>query len=157
LLKSAIPEKGAALLELLFRGLGHALSKAAVPDKDESVDRSCSFCCKSFRVVGPLVEGPREVFICGECIELCRNILDAERHRRNEPPESVFWLRGPRVGQSRFGFSVDDIEAFHEHLIANGVRCLRPPTLQEFGGKLAEYADPDAVPFSVSQTPHRQA
>jgi catechol 2,3-dioxygenase-like lactoylglutathione lyase family enzyme len=92
-------------------------------------------------------------------IELCQSILDQERRRRGtaEPPDSAFTSRDSRAGQSRFGFSVDDIEAFHEHLIAQGVRCLRPPTLEEFGGKLAEYADPDAVPFSVSQTPDRQA
>ncbi len=31
----------------------------------------CSFCRKSYRDVGPLVEGPGDVYICGECIELC--------------------------------------------------------------------------------------
>ena len=30
----------------------------------------CSFCRKSYRDVGPLVEGPGDVYICGECIEL---------------------------------------------------------------------------------------
>src|SRR5690606_4824120 len=28
----------------------------------------CSFCRKSYRDVGPLVEGPGDVYICGECI-----------------------------------------------------------------------------------------
>ena len=37
---------------------------------------NCSFCRKSYREVGPLVEGPDEVYICGECIELCQSILD---------------------------------------------------------------------------------
>ena len=32
---------------------------------------TCSFCRKSFRDVGPLVEGPSDVYICGERIELC--------------------------------------------------------------------------------------
>ena len=32
----------------------------------------CSFCRKSYRDVGPLVEGPGDVYICGECIELCQ-------------------------------------------------------------------------------------
>ena len=27
----------------------------------------CSFCRKSYRDVGPLVEGPGDVYICGEC------------------------------------------------------------------------------------------
>ena len=43
---------------------------------------NCSFCRKSYREVGPLVEGPGDVYICGECIELCQSILDQERRRR---------------------------------------------------------------------------
>ena len=42
----------------------------------------CSFCRKSYRDVGPLVEGPGDVYICGECIELCQSILEQERRRR---------------------------------------------------------------------------
>ncbi|MEX0702224.1 MAG: ATP-dependent Clp protease ATP-binding subunit ClpX [Planctomycetales bacterium] len=43
---------------------------------------NCSFCRKSYREVGPLVEGPEDVYICGECIELCQSILNQERRRR---------------------------------------------------------------------------
>jgi ATP-dependent Clp protease ATP-binding subunit ClpX len=42
----------------------------------------CSFCRKSYRDVGPLVEGPGDVYICGECIDLCKSILDQEQKRR---------------------------------------------------------------------------
>lgn len=42
----------------------------------------CSFCRKSYRDVGPLVEGPGDVYICGECIDLCQSILDQDRRRR---------------------------------------------------------------------------
>ena len=42
----------------------------------------CSFCRKSYRDVGPLVEGPGDIYICGECIDLCQSILDQERRRR---------------------------------------------------------------------------
>jgi ATP-dependent Clp protease ATP-binding subunit ClpX len=42
----------------------------------------CSFCRKSYRDVGPLVEGPGDVYICGECIELCQHIVDQEKRRR---------------------------------------------------------------------------
>jgi ATP-dependent Clp protease ATP-binding subunit ClpX len=44
----------------------------------------CSFCRKSYRDVGPLVEGPGDVYICGDCIELCQSILDMERRRRGQ-------------------------------------------------------------------------
>src|SRR6476659_9618032 len=49
----------------------------------------CSFCRKSYRDVGPLVEGPDDVYICGECIELCQSILDQERKRRG-PSRKLF-------------------------------------------------------------------
>src|SRR5207247_11291978 len=42
----------------------------------------CSFCRKSYRDVGPLVVGPGDVYICGECIELCQSIIDQEKRRR---------------------------------------------------------------------------
>ncbi len=50
---------------------------------------NCSFCRKSYREVGPLVEGPDDVYICGECIELCQTILDQERKRRG-PAKQLF-------------------------------------------------------------------
>lgn len=43
---------------------------------------NCSFCRKNYKEVGPLVEGPEDVYICGECIELCQSILDQEKRRR---------------------------------------------------------------------------
>ncbi|MCL2744538.1 MAG: ATP-dependent Clp protease ATP-binding subunit ClpX [Planctomycetaceae bacterium] len=43
----------------------------------------CSFCNKSYRDVGPLVEGPGDVYICAECIDLCQTILVQERRRRS--------------------------------------------------------------------------
>ena len=49
----------------------------------------CSFCRKSYRDVGPLVEGPGDVYICGECIELCQSILDQETKRRG-PNNKLF-------------------------------------------------------------------
>jgi ATP-dependent Clp protease ATP-binding subunit ClpX len=49
----------------------------------------CSFCRKSYRDVGPLVEGPGDVYICGECIELCESILEQEQRRRG-PAKKLF-------------------------------------------------------------------
>ena len=43
----------------------------------------CSFCRKSYTHVGPLVEGPEHVFVCGECIELYQEIIDQEKARRS--------------------------------------------------------------------------
>ncbi len=56
----------------------------------------CSFCRKSYRDVGPLVEGPGEVYICGECIELCQSILDQERRRRGTSKQLFTNVPTPR-------------------------------------------------------------
>uniref|UniRef100_UPI0037037580 ATP-dependent Clp protease ATP-binding subunit ClpX n=1 Tax=Bythopirellula polymerisocia TaxID=2528003 RepID=UPI0037037580 len=56
----------------------------------------CSFCRKSYRDVGPLVEGPGDVYICGECIELCQSILDQERKRRGSSKQPFAKVPSPR-------------------------------------------------------------
>jgi ATP-dependent Clp protease ATP-binding subunit ClpX len=56
----------------------------------------CSFCRKSYRDVGPLVEGPNDVYICGECIELCQSIIDQEKRRRGAVRSSVTNIPSPR-------------------------------------------------------------
>ncbi len=56
----------------------------------------CSFCRKSYRDVGPLVEGPGDVYICGECIELCQSILDQEQRRRGQSKQLFRDIPSPR-------------------------------------------------------------
>jgi len=56
----------------------------------------CSFCRKSYRDVGPLVEGPGDVYICGECIDLCQSILDQERRRRGPGKQPLTKVPTPR-------------------------------------------------------------
>ena len=56
----------------------------------------CSSCRKSYRDVGPLVEGPGDVYICGECIELCQSILDQERKRRGSSKQLFTKIPSPR-------------------------------------------------------------
>src|SRR5438132_1356287 len=57
----------------------------------------CSFCRKSYRDVGPLVEGPNDVYICGECIELCQSIIDQEKRRRGGSKSLVTHIPSPRT------------------------------------------------------------
>ncbi|WP_437205205.1 ATP-dependent Clp protease ATP-binding subunit ClpX [Planctomicrobium sp. SH664] len=57
---------------------------------------NCSFCGKSYRDVGPLVEGPGDVYICGECIDLCQSILDQDRRRRGESKKLFQKVPTPR-------------------------------------------------------------
>ncbi len=42
---------------------------------------TCSFCGKTSREVGPMVEGPNDVYICSNCVDLCQNIFRQERRR----------------------------------------------------------------------------
>ena len=56
----------------------------------------CSFCRKSYRDVGPLVEGPGDVYICGECIDLCQSILEQEQRRRTANKKLFHEIPTPR-------------------------------------------------------------
>jgi len=56
----------------------------------------CSFCRKSYRDVGPLVEGPGDVYICGECIDLCQSILEQEQRRRGSTKRLFTEIPTPR-------------------------------------------------------------
>src|SRR5712691_4412557 len=57
----------------------------------------CSFCRRSHRDVGPLVEGPGDVYICGECIELCQSIIDQEKRRRGSNRSAISHIPTPRT------------------------------------------------------------
>ncbi|MDR3131146.1 MAG: ATP-dependent Clp protease ATP-binding subunit ClpX [Treponema sp.] len=43
-------------------------------------ERSCSFCGKNADMTRRLIAGPNDVFICDECVEVCRKILVEEDH-----------------------------------------------------------------------------
>jgi ATP-dependent Clp protease ATP-binding subunit ClpX len=84
---------------------------------------SCSFCRKNYREVGPLVEGPDNVYVCGDCIELCQSILEQEKRRRGEPATLFASVPTPReivasleeyvIGQTRVKRSL--AVAVHNH------------------------------------------
>ena len=59
------------------------------------------------------------------------------------------------AGSCQTGFSVEDLDAFHQQMQAQKVTCLQPPRMEEFGARLAVYADPDGLPFSVSEAPKK--
>ena len=41
--------------------------------------RKCSFCDKTEKQIKELIAGPNNVFICNECIEICRDIIEEGR------------------------------------------------------------------------------
>src|SRR2546426_12574040 len=42
---------------------------------------TCSLCGKSSRDVGPMVEGPSDVYICANCVDLAHNIIRQEKRK----------------------------------------------------------------------------
>jgi ATP-dependent Clp protease ATP-binding subunit ClpX len=70
---------------------------------------TCSFCGKSSRDVGPMVEGPSDVFICSNCVDLAHNIIKQEKRKLSstqplftsipKPREIKALLDGHIVGQ----------------------------------------------------------
>src|SRR5579872_815002 len=77
-------------------GNGGGGRKPATGSTGRNRNAYCSFCRKSYREVGPLVEGPGDVYICGECIELCESILDQEKRRRGGPQKLFAKVPTPR-------------------------------------------------------------
>mgnify|MGYP006268174269 FL=1 len=57
---------------------------------------TCSFCGKSSREVGPMVEGPNDVYICANCTDLCQNIFKQERRRVHSSRPSFGAIPSPR-------------------------------------------------------------
>ena len=41
----------------------------------------CSFCNKGQEEVRRLIAGPNQVYICDECVQLCREIIEAHKGR----------------------------------------------------------------------------
>lgn len=53
-------------------------------------------------------------------------------------------------GRCRPGFSVPDLDAFHQRMTDAGVPCVQPPK-DVFGARLAQYVDPDGLTISVGE------
>ncbi|MCW5777238.1 MAG: ATP-dependent Clp protease ATP-binding subunit ClpX [Phycisphaeraceae bacterium] len=58
---------------------------------------TCSFCGKTSREVGPMVEGPSEVYICPNCVDLCQNIFRQERRRVSSASSALSDIPSPRA------------------------------------------------------------
>jgi predicted enzyme related to lactoylglutathione lyase len=55
------------------------------------------------------------------------------------------------AGAIELGFTVPDVEKFHKEVSARGVRFTLPPTKQDYGGVLAQFADSEGGYCSVGQ------
>lgn len=53
------------------------------------------------------------------------------------------------AGAVELGFTVPDIQKFHQDMVAKGVQFTMPPTKQDFGGSLAQFIDSEGGHCSV--------
>jgi lactoylglutathione lyase len=67
-------------------------------------------------------------------------------------PSGAAAVQGEIAGRCQLGLWVNDVVAFHQDMVARGTLCIQPPTEDASGAKLAVYADPDGLPFSVAES-----
>ncbi|HEY1686887.1 MAG TPA: ATP-dependent Clp protease ATP-binding subunit ClpX [Tepidisphaeraceae bacterium] len=58
---------------------------------------TCSFCGKSSRDVGPMVEGPSDVYICANCVDLAHNIIRQEKRKLSSSQPLFNAIPSPRT------------------------------------------------------------
>jgi ATP-dependent Clp protease ATP-binding subunit ClpX len=56
----------------------------------------CSFCNKGQEEVSRLIAGPNQVYICNECVQLCREIIEEEEPQVPRPAVSTPKISTPR-------------------------------------------------------------
>ena len=56
----------------------------------------CSFCGRSSSQIDTFIEGPDNVFICPECVDLCHDIIQQNRKRLSRPAVSLKKMPKPR-------------------------------------------------------------
>ena len=56
----------------------------------------CSFCGKSDKECGPIIEGPNDIFICADCVDLCSTIIRQENRKQNSTGKVFSDIPTPR-------------------------------------------------------------
>ena len=69
------------------------MAKRSSGNKDKLI---CSFCGRSGSQTDTFIEGPNNVFICPECVDLCHNIIVQENKRATRPAVSLKEMPKPK-------------------------------------------------------------
>lgn len=65
-------------------GAGEGTRSASKPSQRRT---QCSFCGRFSEVAGSMVEGPGDVYICADCVEMAYGIILEQRARRRVFPD----------------------------------------------------------------------
>ncbi|MEE8526219.1 MAG: VOC family protein [Thermoanaerobaculia bacterium] len=71
-------------------------------------------------------------------------------HNSDEPAPDGDMEQAETAGRCRPGLQVENLDEFHQRMIANSVPCAQEPTVL-FGARIAQYVDPDGLVFSVGE------
>src|SRR5213082_1062679 len=131
----------------------------------------CSFCGKSQDQVQRLIAGPGGVYICDECIDLCREIIDEEQATTEKPRLQAGRIRAPKkiyeqlsqyvIGQERakktlavavynhykrigVGMQIDDVELGKSNILMIGPTGCGKTLLAQTLAKILD------VPFCIA-------
>ncbi len=100
-----------------------------MPTLTKRGEEFCSFCSRSSEQVSRLIAGPDSVYICDECVELCREILEEEKAMprggmlsiQSLPPKEIYRrLNQYVVGQDRAKKVLSVAVYNHYKRVANG-------------------------------------
>src|SRR6266498_2728901 len=61
------------------------------------ISYTCSFCSKNQDQVRRLIAGPGAVYICDECVELCREIIQEDSTSTGRPKEPLQRIPPPKL------------------------------------------------------------
>jgi len=103
---------------------------ARLKNTGSAIERICSFCGKSADMARRLIAGPNNVFICDECVEVCRKILSDEDHELSNqftgdiptPREIKMYLDQYVIGQDEAKKALSVAVYNHYKRIANPVK-----------------------------------
>lgn len=71
----------------------------------------CSFCGKPKELINRLIAGPNGIFICDECIEVCKHVMEEEKASDNQKSAQVKLLKPIEIKSKLDEFIVGQEEA----------------------------------------------